>query len=396
MKLATSIMKRRNDLERLRREMISETQDEFFTEKQFLALVLLYEYAFGCGLKKSHRLKKLLLKHKKILTSKIDPLVAEMKRSGELDEDATKMCKVPRYVRINTLKTSTDEVLKTLLTDGWLKLSTGNLLTQEQYMQKVRSLVNCEFLVDKHIPSILTFPPGTELHKNELVVAGKLILQDKSSCFPPMLLRARPGAKVLDICAAPGLKTSQIAAQMQNKGIISVDLNEERVATMKNLLNLYGIECCEVLCSDFLALDMASDQFSDVTHALVDPPCSGSGIYSRNEAYADRQSSMTPMRLDRLGNLQAMILKRALSICTLQRLVYSTCSTFERENEAVVQEVLDEYSDYYHLEYAFPQWTHRGMESYSFGKCCLRFSEEDLTNGFFIAVFVSNEVTNDI
>ncbi len=84
-----------------------------------------------------------------------------------------------------------------------------------------------------------------------------------------------------------------------------------------------------------------------------------------------------------------MLLKQALRLPSVHRVVYSTCSLYERENEMVVQEILDceEFGRQFEICNVLPQWKHRGRKGYAFSRCCLRASpEKDLTNGFFVAV----------
>ncbi|KAK6019803.1 hypothetical protein OSTOST_14552 [Ostertagia ostertagi] len=116
-----------------------------------------------------------------------------------------------------------------------------------------------------------------------------------------------------------------------------MDRSEERVGTMSKILEECGVENASVFHGDFLKTDVNDKKFSKVTHAIVDPPCSGSGMVKRMDELTGGNAQ--PERLAKLRNLQAMILKHALKFPNLQRAVYSTCSIHEEENESVVDEV---------------------------------------------------------
>lgn len=77
-----------------------------------------------------------------------------------------------------------------------------------------------EFSKDVHIPNLLAFPPKTAFHNDPAYLTGKIILQDKASCFPAVILDppARDDAVVIDATAAPGNKTSHLSALMRNRG----------------------------------------------------------------------------------------------------------------------------------------------------------------------------------
>lgn len=112
---------------------------------------------------------------------------------------------------------------------------------------------------------------------------------------------------------------------------------------------------------------------------------------NRGDSWLDTEPAVDERRINSLGNLQAMMLKRVLSapIPNLRRIVYSTCSIHQRENEAVVHEALETSSEHgFKLVDGLETWKHRGSKEYDFGHLCLRASpKRDSTNGFFVAVF---------
>lgn len=101
------------------------------------------------------------------------------------------------------------------------------------------------------------------------------------------------------------------------------------------------------------------------------------------------QESCTSERLLQLAKFQISILKHALTFPHVKKVVYSTCSVHEEENEMVVEEVYKQVSEIFDIENIMPEWKHRGKIKYTHGRQCLRMSyEECLTNGFFVASFV--------
>lgn len=138
---------------------------------------------------------------------------------------------------------------------------------------------------------------------------------------------------------------------------------------------------------------------------MVDPSCSGSGIVSRLDSLLNT-SGFTSARKEKLAKFQKQILLHALScrvkiniLCIIliyffflvkdaKRVVYSTCSLFEEENEQVVEAVLDIVGDEWEIHKVLPNWKHRGLTKYKVGDYCIRASPaDDLTNGFFVARF---------
>ena len=107
------------------------------------------------------------------------------------------------------------------------------------------------------------------------------------------------------------------------------------------------------------------------------------GTPERQEGEALRQ------RLKKLQNFQAVILKHALKFPNVHKVVYSTCSVHEEENEQVVRDCLKAYGNTFKLVKLFKnKWPHRGLDKYDFGDKCVRvISEKDFCNSFFIACF---------
>jgi putative methyltransferase len=140
---------------------------------------------------------------------------------------------LPRYVRVNLLMKTPQQVIDAFIADGWTFLP-------EPPSPPAPPSANT-FHRDEHLDFMLVFPPKSDLHLHPLYVSGVLILQDKASCFPAAILAPPKNAYVIDGCAAPGNKTSQLAMGMGNGGkIIACDLDLRRLNILKRLTTKAG------------------------------------------------------------------------------------------------------------------------------------------------------------
>ncbi|XP_010584247.1 PREDICTED: probable 28S rRNA (cytosine-C(5))-methyltransferase isoform X3 [Haliaeetus leucocephalus] len=341
-----------------------------------LAKVLVYDLLFGKGLKCGGRWKALARRHRARLEAELARLKVQQKVSRNEDLLAPvqaacpRACQVPRYVRVNTLKTCVDDAIDFFKRQGY------------SYLGKA---ARKKFLLDLHLPELLVFPPETDFHDNLLYTSGHIILQDKASCLPAFLLSPAAGSHVIDACAAPGNKTSHLAAILKNKGqIFAFDVDTKRLATMNTMLMRAGVTGFQLAQKDFLTVDPRDPKYSKVTYILLDPSCSGSGMVNR---VPREEAAPSAERLQALAGFQRKVLSHALSFPALQRLVYSTCSLHREENEDVVHAVLQEWGSAFRLVNAFPSWPCRGLAAFSGAESCLRASPADtLTHGFFVAV----------
>lgn len=244
--------------------------------KLSLAMVLVYDLLMGKGLKCGGAWKVLMMKHR----CRLSAVLARMKikhnvgRNQDLlpaSVQQTKGALLPRYVRVNTLKTTVEDVVDYLKREGFSYL--GQACTLDDL-----SLKGKNFIRDLHLSDLLVLSPRTDLHDHYLYKAGHIILQDKASCLPAYLLNPPVGSHVIDACAAPGNKTSHLAAVMKNKGkLFAFDLDAKRLSTMSTLLLRAGVTCHRLANQDFLKVDPADPQYKDVEYILLDPSCSGSG-----------------------------------------------------------------------------------------------------------------------
>ena len=123
------------------------------------------------------------------------------------------------------------------------------------------------------MPGLLRLPPRANLHGHPLVRSGAIIPQDRASCLPAVALAPPPGARVIDSCAAPGNKTTQLAALVGAHGkVYAFERNEARAATLRAQVGRAGAgEIVSVAQADFLRTPLVGGPGSDATWALCDP-----------------------------------------------------------------------------------------------------------------------------
>ncbi|XP_060847324.1 26S rRNA (cytosine-C(5))-methyltransferase nsun-5 [Rhopalosiphum padi] len=302
--------------------------------------------------------------------------------------------KKPRFFRVNTLVTTLEEVLEKLS-----KLKFNKLTSPKSYAEFLELIKSDKFngknvfVQDVHIKELLVFNPKVKFYELEEYNNGSLIVQDKASCLAAYLLNPEPNSTVLDMCAAPGMKTSHLAAIMKNTGkLYAVDRCKDRFNIMQKMLQKYSVNNVETFNMDALTFPY----YDDVKYILVDPSCSGSGIVDRVRNDSSGQNQNFQMRLKKLANVHAQLLNHALkSYPNLERLVYSTCSANYEENEAVVDEALSVNGKFKLLDCTkmVKGWTNRGVPGYDCSEMCLNaVPSDDCTNGFFIAVFVRRDL----
>ena len=395
-----------------------------------LLYVLLYELLLGPNkkIKGGGALKRQLMKHQ----SKLEKTLHEIQPKSKFN-DTTTTTTIPRYVRINTLVTSTNKVLSKLLKK-----------TQDVY-------------IDPHVPDLIVMEPTatSRQYLQDFVLNKEVVLQDKSSCFSALCLvhgfnNMHPiNGDVLDACAAPGNKTCHLAALLSsstssNSQVYALDKSPDRFKELERRMKelTKGKVQCHNL--DYLSTSsettVVSDKdnssrkkkpkqpFSNITAILLDPSCSGSGMSTQNKNDGNDTEgnkfvpSFTNDRIRSLANFQLQALRHATNsekFPSVERVVYSTCSIYKEENEYVVQRFLNGNSaidDENDWELIAPKclqnWKRRGIfdptsdDDDTSGadddgqnqqqtqltkeqtKCLIRVNpNEDGTNGFFVACF---------
>lgn len=175
------------------------------------------------------------------------------------------------------------------------------------------------------------------VQSSALVRERRVVIQDEGSQLVASLVSPRPGGRLLDLCAAPGIKTGELAESLGVGLLVACDLSARRLRTMKGLLRNPVPSGLHLF---LVRLDAARDLCFGISfdRILLDAPCSGTGTLARNPEIKWR---LQPQDLTRLAELQVKILQNALgSLAPGGRLVYSTCSLEPEENEQVVERVL--------------------------------------------------------
>jgi len=215
----------------------------------------------------------------------------------------------------------------------------------------------------------------------KLVAEGKVYIQDEASQLVAVVLEAQPGERVLDLCAAPGSKTTQIADAVRNSAmIVAGDIRRHRLRSILQTARLQSFDCINCVALDGTQqLPFKRGVFDRV---LVDAPCSGTGTLRRNPEIRWR---ISPEAIKDLSRLQRqLILQAAEFVKPGGRLIYSTCSIETDENENVAQELLEKREDFIPAVLAADASLMTGR-----GKARTWPHRQDV-DGFFISAFLRN------
>lgn len=355
----------------------------------------------GIAASVTHPLRQAVTRHKARLTAELTKIRIK-KGFGSINELRNQIIKVdvdktegrapnaasskqvqhPRWVRINTSKSTLDDQLRTTFAGFEVADSLEQILLAEPATRVLH--------VDQHIPNLIALPPAADLSKTAAYLKGYIILQDKASCFPAYLLDPKVEDGIcLDACAAPGNKTTHLAAILKSQDrtrgkarIWACERNKVRARVLSDMVDLAG--CQDIVTvragQDFLLLNPEQNPWNEVGLLLLDPSCSGSGIIGRNdghtvtlpstirnthlagksrkrnrhvktdintiadEAGPEGQEIIQPgdgpvqlqARLKALSAFQLRLLLHAFRFPNARRISYSTCSIFAEENEFVV------------------------------------------------------------
>lgn len=235
----------------------------------------------------------------------------ELERLGFWFNSPAKLC-----LRVNTLKTTRENLLAAL--------------EAAHVAARPGSLPEAVWLEDSAFAPRL---PGFE--------EGWFAVQDESAIAAASLLAPQPGERILDLCAAPGGKTTHLAALMQNQGqIVAGDVDRERLRLIEQSCRRLGISIVETRLMPRDGAEMPEGPFDRI---LVDVPCSNTGVLGKRPEVRWR---LQAREIAELAALQARLLRAACDrLAPGGSLVYSTCSIEPEENRGVIDAVLAERTD---------------------------------------------------
>ena len=217
-----------------------------------------------------------------------------------------------RSGRVNTLKASKEELLK----EGCFKEGT---LSQDALLYDKGNLALTSYFKE-----------------------GKVTIQDESSQLVARLLNPQKTDYVLDMCSAPGSKTTHLSALMENQGKIEAyDLYEHKVKLVEYNLRRLGVKNVHIQAGDSTKLKEVYPE-KTFDRILLDAPCSGFGVLKRKPEIKYHDSSI----MDGLVSLQALLLENAYYLLKNDgTMVYSTCTINKKENELMIQKFIEKHPD---------------------------------------------------
>lgn len=216
--------------------------------------------------------------------------------------------------RVNTLKTTSEAVEKVLKNAG--------------IETKKVTWSNDAYIVENATEK--------ELQELDIYEKGEIYLQSLSSMLPPIILEPKEKLDILDMAAAPGGKTTQMAALTDNKAhITACEMNKIRAEKLKYNIQKQGATSVYVMETDSRRI---SDFFS-FDQILLDSPCSGSGTLNTEDSNIEKY--FTKKLIEKCTKTQFELLKKAIKVLKPgKEMVYSTCSILDCENEEIVEKVL--------------------------------------------------------
>ncbi len=307
-----------------------------------------------------------------------------------------------QFTDLNALKAASDRSLRKSLRVNTLKTSIEDFkawAAQEHWKIQPVPWAPEGYFIDRDDMSVA-------LGKDLLHLLGHTYMQEASSMLPVALLDPQPGEAVLDMSAAPGSKTTQIAARMQNRGVVVAnDVQEKRLWTLKTALHRCGVVNYQM--TKKVGQWFGKHMNGRFDRVLCDAPCTAQGTARKDSDALDFSSDES---IEKMERLQRDLLEAAVHSAKVGgRIVYSTCTLTPEENESVVRFILNKFSEQLTVvdpRTLFTEWdpTQAIQDSYVVQKAV--FGEELFpvlriwpqtydTEGFFCAVLQKNAATRE-
>ena len=252
-------------------------------------------------------------------------------------------------LRVNTLKSNKEEVMK-ILSDNGISFKEVNYIP-------FALIIECD---------------ESRIRELDIYKEGKVYLQSLSSMMPPLYLDLEEKSSILDMAASPGGKTSEICALMNNNiSVTACEVNPIRLDRLKFNLDKHGCKNVATLKVDSRNLD----QYFSFDNILLDSPCSGAGTIEESDF-----SKINEKLVTNITKTQEALLRKALSVLKSGKtMIYSTCSILKCENEEIINKMMKEFN----IEIVPLETEFETLPSSIDGVLTIIPSEE--TEGFFIA-----------
>lgn len=231
-----------------------------------------------------------------------------------------------------------DRILKGLTSKRKVTIRVNTIKSTIEQIKDELEKHNIRFKGTDWSSDALIIEDATEQDLQELDIYknGEIYLQSLSSMLPPIILEPKQEEDILDMCAAPGGKTTQIAAITQNKAhITACEMNNIRAERLKYNLDKQGVTSALVMQKDAREID----DFFSFDRILLDAPCSGSGTIDISDEKTFQY--FTPKLIEKTTKAQEKLIRKAVKLLKPgHEMVYSTCSILSIENEKIVENIL--------------------------------------------------------
>lgn len=248
---------------------------------------------------------------------------------------------IPEFL-INMLTNQYGEELSKKIIDGYSKnrLTTFRVNTIKANSEEIENNLNAENIEFEKVnisneAYIVKNADEPKIQELDIYKEGKIYLQSLSSMLPPIILEPKENIDILDMAAAPGGKTTQIAALTNNKAhITACEMNTIRAERLKYNIEKQGATSVYCMVKDARNID----NFFSFDQILLDAPCSGSGTLNSTD---NIEKYFTERLIEKSVKAQTALLNKAINILKPGcEMVYSTCSILQCENEDVINNVL--------------------------------------------------------